>query len=172
MNPAKKIRLEKLLNRRLSLPAEAKDYSYDDAIRLARFAIRAHPREPLLYFYLATFYSAINKLDKSLFYFEEALRRGFSDWSRIHSDPSFSNARKTAGFERIASLYIGLDLKLLVRPWSSRQLSILLYTTPRWEIKTRKQENVPPLRPGEGIHTMRQRAHDRACPPTCLPELQ
>ncbi len=49
MNPAKKIRLEKLLNRRLSLPAEAKDYSYDDAIRLARFAIRAHPREPLLH---------------------------------------------------------------------------------------------------------------------------
>ena len=105
MTSAVTTHLENLLNSKLSLPVDTKHYSYDDAIRLARFAIRAHPHQPFLYFYLATFYSAINKLDKSLFYFEEALKRGYSDWPRIHSDPSFANARKTAGFVQIASTY-------------------------------------------------------------------
>lgn len=106
MNSTKKIHFEKLLNRSLSLPAHTKDYSYDDAIRLARFAIRANPHEPFLYFYLATFYSAINQLDKSLFNFEEALKRGYCDWPRIHSDPAFSNARTTPGFKHILTNYL------------------------------------------------------------------
>lgn len=106
MISAKKMHFEKLLNRSLNLPANSKDYSYNDAIRLTRFAIRAYPHEPFLYFYLATFYSAMNKVNKSLFYFEEALKRGFSDWPRIHSDPAFSNARNTPGFKQIASSYL------------------------------------------------------------------
>lgn len=105
MKHVNKIYLEKLLNRTLCLPARAEDCTYEDAIRLTRFAIRAHPHEPFLYFYLATFYSVVNELDKSLFYFEQALKRGFSDWPRIYADPSFANTRDSPGFVSIVSAY-------------------------------------------------------------------
>lgn len=105
MKHVRKIYLEKLLNRTLSLPARAQDSTYEEAIRLTRFAIRACPHEPFLYFYLATFHSAINEVGKSLFYFEEALKRGFCDWPLIHSDPSFANTRDTPGFVSIVSTY-------------------------------------------------------------------
>lgn len=98
-------RVEKLLNEHLHLPEDVSEYSADDAIRLLRFTIRVNPHEPFLYFYLATFYSAINSIRKSLFYYEEALKRGYSDWEKIFSDPSFQRARQTERFKAITARY-------------------------------------------------------------------
>jgi len=94
-----------LLDKKLDLPGKVERYTYEDATRLILFAIRLRPHEPFLYFYVATFYSALNKISKSLFYYEEALKRGFQDWEQIYSDVSFENARNTEKFKAITSKY-------------------------------------------------------------------
>ena len=95
----------KVIDKKLGLPEMTEEYSYEDAIRLARFAIRVHPNEPFLYFYLACFYSAGNQINKSLFYYEQALKRGFKNWEQICSDKSFENARNSPKFKLITSRY-------------------------------------------------------------------
>lgn len=97
--------LSALLSHHLALPDRVEHYNYEDGIRLIRFAITANPDEPFLYFYLATFYSAAKQIGKSLYYYEEALRRGFNDWHKIVSDPSFENARNTKRFRTITVKY-------------------------------------------------------------------
>lgn len=98
--------LGKLIDRKLGLPENFDECSYEDAIRLCRFAIRACPNQPFLYFYLAGFYSRINEINKSLFYYEQALKRGFKDWEQIYGDESFESARNTQKFNMITSKYV------------------------------------------------------------------
>lgn len=94
-----------LLGTVLDLPGCVEDYTYEDGITLARFAIRVMPHEPSLYFYLAVFHSALNRVGKSLFYYEQALKRGYCDWYQIENDPSFENSRNTEEFEVITAKY-------------------------------------------------------------------
>lgn len=100
----------RLLDKVLDLPEHVEDYDYEDGIRLIRFAISVRPHEPTPYFYLAVFYSAVNRVAKSLFYYEEALKRGYCDWHRIETDPSFENSRKTAKFKIITERYRACSL--------------------------------------------------------------
>lgn len=89
----------------MNRPDAFNNYSYYDAIKFVGFAIKLRPTEPSLYFLMATYYSALSELDKSLFYYEEALKRGYKNWDEIRSDSSFARARQTEKFSRITSKY-------------------------------------------------------------------
>lgn len=89
------ISFNKLLNSLLMLPERNKDYTYEDAIRLTRFALYVNPDAAVLHFNLASFYSAVNNIEDSLYYLEGALKKGFCDWEKLTQDESLGNTRRT-----------------------------------------------------------------------------
>jgi tetratricopeptide (TPR) repeat protein len=79
--------------------------SYEEAIRITHQALDVAPNDPALHFNLACFYSIIRHYQDALYYFEQALRKGFNDEEKIRNDEDLRNIRDQKEFAEILSKY-------------------------------------------------------------------
>ncbi|MCD9019923.1 TPR end-of-group domain-containing protein [Parachryseolinea silvisoli] len=79
--------------------------SYEEAIRITHQALDVAPNDPALHFNLACFYSIIRHYQDALYYFEQALRKGFNDEEKIRNDEDLRNIRDQKEFAEILNKY-------------------------------------------------------------------
>lgn len=81
------------------------DNCYEEAIRLTHIALEVSPEDPVLHYNLACFYSLSHKTKESLYYLEEALKKGFKSRSEILTERDLEHVRATREFENIRLKY-------------------------------------------------------------------
>jgi len=84
-----------------------KNKNYPTSISLFKRIIEVQPMSTAAFYNIACTYAIQQKSEEALFYFEEALKKGFDNWDHIMSDTDMENIRGTERFRRLKKKYSG-----------------------------------------------------------------
>ncbi|MGD0209444.1 MAG: tetratricopeptide repeat protein [Desulfomonilia bacterium] len=81
--------------------AYSKKKDYNAAMTLLKKILDIQPDNPNIYYNIACIYAKMNKADESITWLNDAVQKGFSNWSLIKTDNDLNNIRNHEGYKRI-----------------------------------------------------------------------
>jgi tetratricopeptide (TPR) repeat protein len=74
---------------------------YDEALQYLRKELSIKPDNPEIYYNIACIYSKQNNVKMSLSYLDQAVQKGFHNWSLLGSDHDLDNVRTDPSFQKL-----------------------------------------------------------------------